>query len=190
MGMLKHIRWELVARAMASGATAQQVAQKAGLADASYAAQLMQRDDIKKRAYEIIEDGLGSAELTKEYIAGQLVEILGVSAADFFEIDPQNPNNEWSIVPPHRWSAAMSNLCTGIEFDRYGQPKVKFESRLRILELAGRALGMWKDGLELSGPNGGPIENVDADMSAADAAKLYGAAIGQIPYTPRKAANE
>ena len=50
-------------------------------------------------------------------------------------------------------------------------------SVMRGAELLGKHLGMFSDRLELSGPNGGPIETVTAEMDSVEAARAYEATL-------------
>jgi phage terminase small subunit len=47
--------------------------------------------------------------------------------------------------------------------------------KLKAIELIGRYYGLFKEQVELSGPNGGPLEMITPDMSPKEAADAYAA---------------
>ena len=63
-------------------------------------------------------------------------------------------------------------LISKFGYDSNGNPKIEFHDSQRALEQVARVLGMFKDGLELSGPGGVPVvmkvEFIDADGTGLD----------------------
>lgn len=51
--------------------------------------------------------------------------------------------------------------------------RVKFHDKRAALVDIGRHLGMFKDKVELSGPNGGPIRSITSEMTPQEAAEAY-----------------
>lgn len=54
-------------------------------------------------------------------------------------------------------------------------PEIVMHDKLKAIELIGRYYGLFKEQVELSGPNGGPLEMITPDMSPKEAADAYAA---------------
>lgn len=61
------------------------------------------------------------------------------------------------IKLPHELDAATAAAVSSFEIDDLGRVKYKFWDKNNALDRASKLLGMFKDKLEISGPNGGPI---------------------------------
>lgn len=68
-------------------------------------------------------------------------------------------------------SPAAKSLYAGVKVTKDGI-EVKMHSKDKMIELLGKHLGMFKEKMELSGPNGGPIETIDKSDPAAVEARI------------------
>ena len=59
----------------------------------------------------------------------------------------------------------------GVKWTKEGA-QIEFYNKLEAAKMAGQFFTMWKDGLELSGPGGGPVV-IDETLNAKDAMELY-----------------
>lgn len=68
-------------------------------------------------------------------------------------------------------------LYDGVKQTKQGI-EVKMQDRARALENIAKHLGMFKEKLELTGKDGGPLQAITSEMTAKEAAELYAATIG------------
>lgn len=73
-------------------------------------------------------------------------------------------------------SPAARRLYEGMQIGKDGQ-KALHVDRAKLHEMIGRALGAFKDKIELTGKNGGPVATVTSEMSVKEAADLYAASL-------------
>jgi len=103
-------------------------------------------------------------KMTPEGVASELARLAFVNVKDFLKFDPAEPD-----APPVVDVASMTYDeaagITAIEWTGSGF-KVKMDKRSALVDLA-KLLGYYTEAIEVSGPNGGPVEVIDANALSA-----------------------
>lgn len=119
---------------------------------ATYGSALLKRPDIQQR----INDHLNQASMSAGEVLKRLTEIARAEIGDVLKL---NATQSAVIIDP---KAVIDHKKFIAEFgyDSNGNVKLKFHDTLTALQQIGRARGMFKDGVEVSGPGGGnvPVE--------------------------------
>lgn len=104
-------------------------------------------------------------EVTVDYVLQRMVEIDQMDVLDILNDDMTlKPVRDW----PRVWRQYLSGFDLSELFDGRGDEreligilkKVRWPDKIKNLELLGRHLGMFKDRVEHSGVNGGPVQMV------------------------------
>lgn len=96
-----------------------------------------------------------------------MLRFADIARANVGEVVRVNPSNNKTLeLDPHK-VVEKGRFIKSFGVDSNGNPKLEFHDSQRALENMARVLGMFKEGLELSGPGGGAValkvEFVDAD---------------------------
>lgn len=130
---------------------------------------VLQRDDVQERIAYLNTQRMNRVDVDADYVLKRLVEI---DQMDVLDIMDDNycfkPIGEW----PKIWRQYVSNIENTEEFEGYGEDreqsgwlkKIKWPDKVKNLELLGKhiAVGAFKESVEHTGANGGPIETVNS----------------------------
>lgn len=114
-------------------------------------------------------------EVTVDYVLQRMVEIDQMDVLDIMNDDMSlKPVREW----PRVWRQYLSGFDLSELFEGRGDEreligilkKVRWPDKIKNLELLGKHVGMFKDRIEHTGPNGGPIQQVS--INADEFAKI------------------
>lgn len=106
-------------------------------------------------------------EVTAERVLKELAVLAFLDPADMAAITAASGPEDIAALPEH-----VRRAVAGWSWDKAGNFVVKLNSKQPALEALGRHLGMFKDKVEHSGPDGGPIELSDTERAAKVAAIL------------------
>lgn len=104
-------------------------------------------------------------EVDADYVLKRMIEIDQMDVLDIMDDDMTiKPVSEW----PKVWRQYLSGFDLAEMFEGRGEQremigilrKIKWPDKVKNLELLGRHFGMFKDKVEHSGPNGGPVQAV------------------------------
>ena len=118
--------------------------------------QNLKKLEIQKAIQEALQGRKERVQIDADYVLKRLVEIDQMDVLDIMD-DHGNvkPIKDW----PKVWRQYISNIETISMDDGEGWlQKIKWPDKVKNLELLGKHLGMFKDKIEYSGPNGGPID--------------------------------
>lgn len=105
------------------------------------------------------------AQVNADYVLNRLVEIDQLDVLDILRDDMSfKPLSEW----PKAWRQYLVGFDIAEMFEGQGEDrsmvglmkKIKWPDKVKNLELLGRHFGMFKDKVEHTGPNGGPVQAV------------------------------
>lgn len=103
-------------------------------------------------------------EVTADRVVQELVKIAYADLKDFVEFGPEGVRIKDSQAVDGTMLAEVSETESKTGRNR----RVKLHDKMKALELLGRHLGMFIDKHELSGPDGGPIQTLDAAIGELD----------------------
>lgn len=104
-------------------------------------------------------------EVDADYVLKRMIEIDQMDVLDIMDDDMAiKPVSEW----PKVWRQYLSGFDLAEMFEGAGDKrqiagmlkKIKWPDKVKNLELLGRHFGMFKDKVEHTGPNGGPVQAV------------------------------
>lgn len=99
-----------------------------------------------------IEKALADRGVGRGYVVDRLVDFIDADIADLYEKDGLTLKNV------HEMDAAARFAINGIEFDKFGRRSAKLSDKLAALRIFVDVLGLTKQKVEVSGPDGGPVE--------------------------------
>lgn len=194
MAVLANTKHELFAQQLARGVKAQLAARRAGFLDGVYGYVLSKQPEIVARVTELLEAAAVDTVMEANEILQGLTIMARGDLRDVFDpeairrdfmgnplIDPVTNKQipDIKLMHPNDWTNEAAAAITSLEFDPQGRPKVKLVDKLKAYEMLGRARGMFKDNVALTGADGGPIQTVKSDMTPEQAADLYRATLGK-----------
>lgn len=182
MGVLSNPKHELFAQEVAKGTTLEAAYERAGYAASRKNAQrLRSNEGVSSRIEEILSQAAERTGVTVDRITEELVHIAFADITDAVRwgeaIVAARPGSEdgdddfvmiqgIELRPseelPKRVSAAISEVRKTKE-----GLAIKFHDKIAALDKLGKQLGMFKDKVELSGKDGGPIEISDNPLDRA-----------------------
>lgn len=127
-------------------------------------------------------------EVDQDYVLARLVEIDQMDVLDIMDDQMRmKPVSEW----PRIWRSYLSGFDLAEMFESQDGEralvgilkKIRWPDKVRNLELLGRHLGMFKDRIEHTGKNGGPIKTQSEDV---DLSLLSDAALAELMAARRK----
>jgi phage terminase small subunit len=148
------------------------------------ASRLFADGKVLARVAELIEQVAKIAEekfqVDAEYVLRRLVEIDRMDVADILKDDGSfKPLSEWPII----WRNFISGIDMAELFGGYGKEreqigvlkKIKWPDKVRNLEMLGKhvSINAFKEHHEHTGPKGGPIQTITAQMTPQEAAEIY-----------------
>lgn len=157
---------------------ATQAAIRAGYSPRSakqYADELLSRPHIAAAVAAAQAARSERTQIDVDYVLQRMVEIDQMDVLDIMNDDMSlKPVREW----PRVWRQYLSGFDLSELFEGRGDEreligilkKVRWPDKIKNLELLGRHLGMFKDRVEHSGPDGGPIQQVS--MNADEFSKI------------------
>ena len=122
---------------------------------------------VQHKETKALERAIEKLAITKERVLGELALIGFANIADYVNLTGESPTWELKDVPRDQM-AAVSELTTETVFERTGgtgspnevrKVKLKFWDKRGALVDIGKHLGMFRDRVEVSGPDGRPIAN-------------------------------
>ncbi|MGN5479508.1 terminase small subunit [Cupriavidus basilensis] len=145
--------------------------------------QLIRKPEIQKRLAAAPAARSERAQVDADYVLRRMVEIDQMDVLDIMTGSMElKPVSEW----PRVWRQYLSGFDLAEMFEGTGSDrtlagilkKIRWPDKVKNLELIGRHLGMFKEKVELTGKDGGPVEQrtvvVDERTVAAIVAKLEG----------------
>ena len=196
MAALTNPRHERFAQELAKGKSANESYSLAGyVANRHNASALARQKPIKARVAEILtreqhkeekalEKAIEKLAISKERVLEELARIGFANISDYVDLTGDYPT--WALkAVPREQMAAVAELTTETVFERTnssGAPsevrkvKLKFWDKKSALVDIGKHLGMFREKVELSGPNGGPIETEDVSARDRIASRIAGIA--------------
>lgn len=160
MPILSNPKHELFAQELAQGKNVAAAYAAAGYAPSdSNCSRLNGNAKVKARVNELLAASAKKAGVTIDRIVKELAKIGFANASDYFTWGP----NGVSIKPSSELTPDQLAVVAEVQETRSrgageNTIKVKLSDKQSALEKLGRHLGMFKEKVEHSGPNGGPIE--------------------------------
>ena len=149
MAVLSDRRHEKFAQGLAELLSYADAYEAAGYARSPHNGRKMaQRPEVKARVRELLARQVEFGDITRQRTLVELARIGHANLAEFYERDARAGAlglRDITALPAHL-TAALS----GLEFDKYGRPKLKLHDKVSALEKIAKALGMWKDGAEVN----------------------------------------
>ena len=159
MAALSNSKHELFALALAQGVSASAAYVQAGFkAHGSNAHRLSQNEGVKARVAELMAAAADKAGVTIGRIVEELAKIGFANASDFFAWGPDGvvikPSSE---LTPDQLAVVAEVQETRARGHGESTIKIKLSDKQSALEKLGRHLGMFKEKVEHSGPDGKPL---------------------------------
>jgi phage terminase small subunit len=117
--------------------------------------------EVQFRIAEIKAQFATKTSITAQRVLEEMAKIGFVNLGDFVTIGPDGKSTVDLSKIPKEQMAAVSELQIDTDADGKQRVKVKLHDKRAALLDIGKHLGMFKDKLEVSGPNGGPIATVN-----------------------------
>jgi phage terminase small subunit len=125
----------------------------------SIAYQLLQKTLVREAIAAAMEERSKRTEITADRVLQELARMAFFDARRLFA-------NDGSPLPVTEMDEDTARAVIGLDVATIGNGevgigqvlKLKLADKKGALELLGRHLGMWKDKTELTGPNGGPLQ--------------------------------
>ena len=183
MPVLKNARHERFCQLLATGKTITAAFAEAGFApnDAN-ASRTRALPYIDARVREIMEAAAARAEITAERVLAELGLVAFANMADYMQAGTDgDPYLDFSRLTRDH-AAALAEVTVEDFKDGRGEDgrdvrrvKFKLHDKLSALEKIGKHLGMFKDKVEVTGKDGGPMEtSVTADPRLLEIVARFG----------------
>jgi len=186
MPVLKNRKHELFAQEVAKGAAGAAAYKKAGYTfkapdvGMKAASRLLNSVDVQARVKELQTRAAEKTEITIASVITELAKIGFSNMEAYFRSNEDgDPVLDFSTLTSEQ-KAAMSEITVETYLEGRGEDartvkKVKFKlhDKKGALVDIGRHLGAFRDKLEISGPNGGPVETANLHMTPAQAQEAY-----------------
>ena len=128
---------------------------------ATKASKLHNSPDVALRIAEIKAQFATKTSITAQRVLEEMAKIGFANVGDFVTVGPDGKSNVDLSKISKDQMAAVSEIQIDTSEDGKQRVKVKLHDKRAALLDIGKHLGMFKDKLEVSGPNGGPIETVN-----------------------------
>ena len=180
MPILSKPKYELFAQELAKGTKAGAAYVAAGFnAHASNAVRLSKNEHVAARVAELLAVGAERAGVTVQRIVEELAKIGFANMADYMRAgEGGDPYLDFSALTRDQ-AAALSEVTVEDFKDGRGEEardvrriKFKMHDKLNALEKLGKHVGMFPNKVEVSGPNGGPVETKDVSARELITGKL------------------
>ena len=178
MPILSNPKHERFALEIAQGKSASAAYVAAGYSkNDSNACRLNGNEKVRARVEELMQAGAEKAGVTIERIVAELAKIGFASASDFFEWGPDGVTIKPSAeLTPDQLAVVSEVQETKAKGNGESTIRVKLSDKQSALEKLGRHLGMFKEKVEVAGPNGGPIQTEDVTARDRIASRVAGVA--------------
>lgn len=175
--ILKNQRHERFAQELAKGTPTPQAYVLAGYKKThahSAPGQVRDHPDVQRRYHELMEAAARQTEVTAASLVTELAKIAFSDIADFIKVDEAGlPQPDFSRVTGGR-SAAVSEITvnefeSGRSAEGRAMRRVRFKlaDKLAALVELCKIFGLYRERVEVSGPNGGPIETTELNDAEA-----------------------
>jgi phage terminase small subunit len=127
-------------------------------------AQLLGKTWVAEAVAARVAERSARTEIDADYVLKKMVEIAEMDVLDIMTDDMSiKPVSQW----PKVWRQYLSGFDLAEMFEGRGYEremvgilkKIKWPDKVKNLELLGRHLGMFKDKVEVTGKDGGPIQS-------------------------------
>jgi phage terminase small subunit len=200
MPVLENVRHERFAQALASGLTAADAYVEAGYSRNDGNSSRLKGDErIAARVEEILAAAGTRVEITQARVLAELGKIgfsdirravkwysqANIAAVDDVEGEIEDGTirmavaNQVELVSSDEIDDDTAAAISEVSMSDKGTIKVKFHDKRAALVDIGKHLGMFRERVEHSGPNGGPIEIGDTDLARLIAFQLSKATKGE-----------
>ncbi|MEQ2049450.1 terminase small subunit [Burkholderia multivorans] len=142
-------------------------------------AELLQKTSVAAALAECMKARRQRTQVDADYVLQRMIEIDQMDVLDIMTDDMAlKPVSDW----PKVWRQYLSGFDLAEMFDGTGDAremvgilkKIKWPDKVKNLELLGRHLGMFKDKVEVTGKDGGPVQSISTVTNdPIEAAKLY-----------------
>lgn len=186
MPVLENRKHELFAQEVAKGAAGAAAYKKAGFRPKTpmsahvSASRLLNSDKVLARVQELQTRAASRTEISIASVLQELAKIGFANMEAYFRSNTDgDPVLDFSNLTSEQ-KAALSEVTVETYLEGRGEDartvkKVKFklhDKRAALVDI-GRHFGMFKEKLEISGPDGGPIETANMHMTPAQAQEAY-----------------
>ena len=142
------------------------------------ASRLLSNVKVQKEIERHQKERQGRTEVTQDYVLKKLVDIAEMDVLDIL-------NDNMSLKPVSQWPKIWRQFLSGFDvvemFEGRGDDremigllkKIKWPDKVKNLELLGRHLGMFKDRVEHTGKDGGPIQHENLSDDPNEAVQVY-----------------
>lgn len=167
MPLLRDARRERFAQLVASGIPYTRAYVQAGYKASEKAAhRCRHRPDVSGRIDEILAAAAAKNDVTVERVIVELAKIAFADPGDYFDWGPDGV----AILPKSGLTADQRAVVAEVSETRSetgGSIKLRLSDKQAALEKLGRHLGMFREKVEMTGKDGGPIETKDVSMLEA-----------------------
>lgn len=125
---------------------------RSAVADPKYDYQSGYRYSQRPNVRKAIDKALTDRGVSRPYLMDRLASIIDADIKDFFEKDGRTLKNFAAMDENSRFAIVETT------FDKFGNRGVKLADKLRAIEIIGKLLNLFTNKVEMSGPDGGPIE--------------------------------
>lgn len=180
MPVLSNPRHERFAQALALGKPASEAYVLAGYeANDGNASRLNGNEKVKSRVTEIMQAAAARVEITASRVLDELGKMGFSNMLDYVTVTSNGAAEVDLTKLTREQAAAIQEIQTETRFERDGEEstpvvktKLKLSDKRGSLELLGKHLGLFKERVEHSGPDGGPIDISDTEAARRIAALL------------------
>lgn len=166
MPALKNVMHEAFALAVARGTPVGEAyvacypGDRAKMTSQVKASKLMKRPEVADRITEIRQALTVRTSITQQRVLEELAKIGFANMGDMIELQDGRSHVDLAKLTPEQ-KAAISEIQIDTSEDGKQRVKVKLHDKRAALMDIGKHLGMFREKIEVSGPNGGPITSVN-----------------------------
>ena len=195
MSVLANPRHELFAQQLARGVHPRLAYRRAGYLGDVGGNALARDPGIVARVNELLEAAADETIMDAREVLQRLSVMARGDIRDVFDleavkrdrmtgdpiIDPSTgePVPDVVVLHPKDLSNQAAAIVVEYGFDAQGRTKVKTIDPTKPLEMIGRAHGLWKDNVSLTGADGGPVQTINSQMTPEQAAQFYQMTLGK-----------
>lgn len=165
------IRRERYARFRAQGMDQRAAAIKAGFLNGNAGYKIEQEPTVQARIAALMDAELPEFILSRNEALERASDSANYTLLDAFDVCEET--YQWKLKHPRDWPRGLADRLEAIEWDRFGNPKIKLRSTVGVLEFIANISGWNKQGIELTGPNNGPIHAVTTHATPEELAEQY-----------------
>lgn len=103
------------------------------------------RVEVRRRIGEIQARAAEFAEIDVQFVMVELKRIAAANLVDFLDADGRIDASKLPGLPRHLTAALQ-----GLKYDAKGRPEIKLHDKVAALDKLGKALGLWRDGANVS----------------------------------------